>query len=107
MQKRIAFPSVVVSIVVIGALLHRGVSSKVAWLEMNHTGDLESTRALIDSGADLNHPTEYGSTPLMQAARSGDVAAVEALVSKNVDVNSKDDSGRTALSWAINMYSIS
>ena len=45
-----------------------------------HDGDLELVRALIASGADLDHTAKHGLSALMLAVISGHVEIVKALV---------------------------
>ena len=74
-----------------GSLLHYAV-------EFERSGDL--AKLLIEHGADINAVnTQFGTTPLMYAARSN-LPALVLLLSKGADISKKDMHGRTALDWA-------
>ena len=66
-------------------------------------GDLRSTRALIEAGADPREPGPRALTPLMLAASapSPDLAALHLLIDRGADPAARDQSGRTALDWAL------
>lgn len=56
---------------------------------------------LLLNGADPNHRSNDGSTPLMFAARWGDVEGIDLLVSAGADINGRDKEGRSALVHAL------
>ncbi|MBI3210203.1 MAG: ankyrin repeat domain-containing protein [Candidatus Solibacter usitatus] len=58
-------------------------------------GTLETMKALIAKGADVNAKNRFGSTPLHWAA--ADVEKARLLLSKGADINAKTHDGRTAL----------
>jgi ankyrin repeat protein len=60
-------------------------------------GNLESIKALIAAGADVNAKSELGMTVLMRAATFGKVDVVKALIAAGANVNAKDNDGQTAL----------
>jgi len=62
-----------------------------------HWGDLESVRALIRAGANVNTQTRYGLTPLWEAAQRGDAAIVRELLKAGADVHAANPQGETAL----------
>jgi ankyrin repeat protein len=71
-------------------------------------GHVETARALLDKGANVNATADFpsggptapqkGVTALMQAAASGDLPMVKLLVERKADVNARDGEGATALS---------
>ena len=68
-------------------------------------GDLELVRALIASGAELDHTAKYGLSALMLAAINGHVAIVQALVHAGARQDLRGTgapgfSGKTALDLA-------
>lgn len=64
--------------------------------------DLETTRVMIERGADPNLSASNGLTPLMMAAvTDGSSATVRLLLEKGASVGARDSSGRTALDWAL------
>jgi ankyrin repeat protein len=68
-------------------------------------GDLEAVTALIDDGADVDTPIDYGEhsiTPLMKASWDGDLPIVQYLLSQKANVNARaTDTKETALLNAV------
>ena len=60
-------------------------------------GDLESARALLDAGADVNQQTEYGWTPLLTAVNNRNYQLAKLLVERGADVNLPNKGGWTPL----------
>lgn len=50
-------------------------------------GHTDVAEALLEHGAELEHESEGGRTPLMKAARAGYLCTVQFLISKGADVN--------------------
>ena len=63
-------------------------------------GNLEEVRRLIQEGHNVNIRSEYGTTPLMQAASEGHDQVVEELIRVGAHVNVKDNVKQTALYWS-------
>ncbi len=63
-------------------------------------GTVDTVRALLDQGADINARDNNGWTVLMAAVNGGKDAMVRLLLEKGADVNAKDKDGSTALTWA-------
>ena len=63
-------------------------------------GYTDTTRILLDSGADVNAKDNIGWTALLCAAFSNQTETVRALVAKGAEVNARDAEGRSALFWA-------
>jgi ankyrin repeat protein len=59
-------------------------------------GDVESAKALVESGIDINKQGEWGSAPLHDAVLQEHFEMVKYLLSIGVNVHVKDDSGYTA-----------
>jgi ankyrin repeat protein len=79
-----------------------GAGSGPAWAEATladaaETGDLESARALIADGADVNARKADGTTALHWAAYRGDVALADALLAAGADPSAVNDYGSTPL----------
>jgi ankyrin repeat protein len=60
-------------------------------------GDIQSVRALIKSGADVNAKSGDGSTPLLWAANSSRVEIARALIAAKATVDAANDFGVTPL----------
>ena len=54
-------------------------------------------KALLESGAEVNHANKNGSTALYVAAQSGHVRATRALLEAGAEVNRAYNKGRTPL----------
>jgi len=65
-------------------------------------GDLESSRILLDAGADPNlQIPDWGGTALIIASTMGQADIVEALLNKGADPNYRDKNSFTALHAAV------
>jgi ankyrin repeat protein len=51
---------------------------------------------MVDYGADVNKPDQFGFTPFMMAASGNNRALVDALLNKNADINARSAAGDTA-----------
>jgi uncharacterized protein len=60
-------------------------------------GDVESAKALVDSGARINQATEYGWTPLLTAVNNRNYALAKMLIDRGADVNIANKGGWTPL----------
>ena len=61
------------------------------------TGDVNTIKLLLKSGADVNQTSGDGTTALAHAAHRNDLAMVEVLLKAGADVNLTNDLGATAL----------
>ena len=66
-----------------------------------HKNQLESVRALIVAGADVNRPAPNGLTPLMLAASQRELAIVRELLAAGADPHIEQPGGETALTRAV------
>jgi ankyrin repeat protein len=60
-------------------------------------GDMESARALLDAGADVNQTTTYGWTPLLTAVNNRNYRLGQMLIERGADVNKANNGGWTPL----------
>ena len=60
-------------------------------------GDLASARKLLDAGADVNQPTEYGWTPLLTAVNNRNYKLATLLLERGADPNLANKGGWTPL----------
>jgi len=60
-------------------------------------GDIESTRALLDGGADVNQLTEYGWTALLTAVNNRNYRLAQLLLERGADPNIANKGGWTPL----------
>ena len=60
-------------------------------------GDIETVKAIIESGGDPNSMDKDNINALMYASRKNKVEIVEYLISKGADVNNVENDGWTAL----------
>ena len=64
------------------------------------SGNKDIVSLLLDKGAAINAPDQYGQTALIAAAWKGSPDCVSVLLGKKADVTIKDSSNKTALDWA-------
>jgi|GEM_PF-1911758 len=64
-------------------------------------GALETTKKLLEMGADPNAADEHGVTPLHLAALKGQTEAIKILLAGGAKINLKDNLGATAVNYAI------
>jgi ankyrin repeat protein len=60
-------------------------------------GDIESARALLEAGADVNQQTSYGWTPLLTAVNNRNYLLAKLLIERGADVNLANKGGWTPL----------
>ncbi len=63
-------------------------------------GDVETTQALIELGAQVERVDRVNRTPLMYAARSKKPETIQILLDAGADIQMRDRLGNTPLSWA-------
>lgn len=63
--------------------------------------NIEKVRELLDSGADVNHITRWGRTPLIIAALEYRLDIINILLENGADINHKDSRDKTAFMYAI------
>ncbi|MEM8743985.1 MAG: ankyrin repeat domain-containing protein [Pseudomonadota bacterium] len=86
-----------------GAKVEGGSGRLTALTQAVRAGLQETTRLLLEAGADPNRPAADGRRPLMLAARSGQDEIVRLLLEKGAEVDGRNPSdGTTALMWAAN-----
>lgn len=87
-----------------GADLDRYDSGPNRWtplLHAVHKNQLESVRALIAAGADVNRPAPNGLTPLALAASQGEAEIVDELLAAGADPGARSSRGWSPLQQAI------
>jgi len=63
-------------------------------------GEVQTVKALLDAGIDINAKGNAGMTALMHASRNNHIDCVKVLISAGADVRMKNELGRTALKIA-------
>ncbi len=64
--------------------------------------DLQSLRALIVAGGNINAKNDFGFTPLILGVNAGDVNFVrDLIITPGIDIQAKDNTGRSALMHAV------
>ncbi|HSN86416.1 MAG TPA: ankyrin repeat domain-containing protein [Thermoanaerobaculia bacterium] len=66
-----------------------------------HKNQLESVRALLAAGADVNKPAPNGLTPLAMAANQGEAEIVDELLAAGADPGARSSHGWTPLQQAV------
>ena len=64
------------------------------------SGDLPSTKLLIDAGSDVNQLSAFGTSPAIMAVHGGNAEVLNYLIEKNASIES-NESGHTALHAAV------
>lgn len=72
-----------------------------AWERAVLSGDHETVRALLQSGADVNARDRYGQTALMLAAHRGHAAIVDVLIEHGADLDVTAKYSLSALMLAV------
>jgi ankyrin repeat protein len=85
------------NVAVVAGLVGGGGGGLTALVFAAREGDLDSTRALLDAGADVNQTTEYGWTPLLTAINNRNYAVASLLAERGADVNIANKGGWTPL----------
>jgi ankyrin repeat protein len=85
------------SVTIVAGLVGSGGGGLTALTFAAREGDLESARALLDAGADVNQATEYGWTPLLTAINNRNYALAALLIERGADVNRANKGGWTPL----------
>ena len=64
------------------------------------SGSIEAIQLLLERGADINDPGEYGRTPLMYSVRSHNLPLIKFLIDSGAEVNRISRDGHSALFYA-------
>ena len=83
--------------VIIAGLVGTGGGGLTALVLAAREGDLESSKLLLQAGADVNQTTEYGWTPLLTATNNRHYKLSEYLIEHGADVNKKNKGNWTPL----------
>jgi uncharacterized protein len=83
--------------IVVSGLVGTGGGGLTALVFAAREGDLESTRALLDVGADVNQQTTYGWTPLLTAVNNRNYRLAAHLLERGANVNLANRGGWTPL----------
>ena len=83
--------------VVVAGLVGSGGGGLSALTFSAREGDLDSAKALLDAGADINETTEYGWTPLLTATNNRHYVLGKYLMERGADVNKANKGNWTPL----------
>jgi ankyrin repeat protein len=78
---------------IVAGLVGTGGGGLTALVFAAREGDIESARALLDAGADVNQQTEYGWTPLLTAVNNRNYKLASLLLERGADVNIANKGG--------------
>jgi ankyrin repeat protein len=93
-------PALAAGLMLSQAPLPAQAKSDAELLESAQLGQLDRTKDLLASGADVNTADRRGFTPLMWASASGDAALVRQLIENGAVVDRRANDGSTALMLA-------
>ncbi|MBR4682153.1 MAG: ankyrin repeat domain-containing protein [Elusimicrobiaceae bacterium] len=77
-----------------------GDAQQTVGLAIAYSNQPAVLQVILDKGVNLEAQTNFGGTPLMQAASQGNLPLLQVLVEKGADVNAKDSQGNTPLMFA-------
>jgi ankyrin repeat protein len=83
--------------VVVAGLVGSAGGGLTALVFAAREGDVESARAILDAGADVNQVTEYGWTPLLTAVNNRNYKVAQLLIERGANVNLANKGGWTPL----------
>ncbi len=83
--------------IVAAGLVGSGGGGLTALVFAAREGDVESARALLDAGADINQQTEYGWTPLLTAVNNRNYQLAKLLVERGANTSLANKGGWTPL----------
>jgi uncharacterized protein len=83
--------------IVVAGLVGSGGGGLAALHLAAREGDIESAKALLDGGADVNQVTEYGWTPLLTAINNRNYGLASLLMDRGADPNIANKGGWTPL----------
>ena len=83
--------------IAVAGLVGTGGGGLTALVLAAREGDVESARALVDAGADVNQTTEYGWTPLLTAVNNRNYELASMLIDRGAEVNIANRGGWTPL----------
>ena len=83
--------------VVVAGLVGSGGGGLTALVLAAREGGIESARALVDAGADVNQTTEYGWSPLLTSINNRNYELAAMLIERGADVNVANKGGWTPL----------
>ncbi len=83
--------------VIVAGLVGGGGGGLTALIFAAREGDLESARALLEAGANVNQQTTYGWTPLLTAVNNRNYRLAALLIEHGADVNLPNAGGWTPL----------
>jgi uncharacterized protein len=83
--------------VIVAGLVGGGGGGLTPLIFAAREGDIESARALLEGGADVNQRTNYGWTPLLTAVNNRNYQLAKLLIEHGADVNIPNDGGWTPL----------
>ncbi len=82
---------------VFAGLVGSGGGGLTALVFAAREGDIDSARALLDGGANVNQQTEYGWTPLLTAVNNRNYRLAKLLLERGADPNIANNSGWSPL----------
>jgi ankyrin repeat protein len=83
--------------VIVAGLVGSGGGGLTALIFAAREGDIESAKALLDAGADVNQTSEYGWTPLLTATNNRHYRLGKYLMERGANVNLANKGGWTPL----------
>lgn len=102
-RKYITFDNLITVQDAYAAMLNKKVITEDEQVQDIFSTNVETVKAAVEAGVDINTVDRLGDTPLMIAADNGQARdVVKYLISKGADVNKQNKLGSTALLYAVN-----
>jgi ankyrin repeat protein len=92
--------------VIVAGLVGTGGGGLTPLIFASREGDVESVKALLDAGADVNQTSEYGWTPLLTAVNNRHWKLGQLLIERGADTNIANKGGWTPLYLATDIRNI-
>lgn len=93
-------PLIIIVILALSVMFSACAQKKEPLFRATQDGDVNTVRAILDGGADVNSKDQTSRTPLMYAAVKNHKEVVQVLLARGADVHARNNQAETALTLA-------